>query len=161
MQEGGAADATTTSAAPDADPSPPRPSSLGNLGKDEILQIKIMYGGKCTGRCSRVHKVEYPEPSSNATAASGGGNGTDAEETSVRGRRVAENTEENGDGDSSGVSKDDELSSPSYWEKVHYRFVIDDALLFLDEKSALLHNITVVNVTVTERCLSTGADDGK
>ena len=54
-----------------------------------------------------------------------------------------------------------ELSTPSYWEKVHYRYAIDDALLYMDDKSALMHNITVVNITVTERCLSTGSDDGR
>ena len=56
---------------------------------------------------------------------------------------------------------DDIYSSPSYWEEPHYRFAMDDALLFFDVKSALMHNITNVNITVTERCLSTGRDDGK
>ena len=28
---------------------------------DEILQIKIMYGGSCTGKCSRVHTVKHVE----------------------------------------------------------------------------------------------------
>ena len=37
------------------------PASAPLLGKDEILQIKILYGGWCTGKCSRVHKVKYEE----------------------------------------------------------------------------------------------------
>jgi hypothetical protein len=58
--------------------------------------------------------------------------------------------------------KDDgSFSSPSYWEKVHYRFARGDALLHLDEKTVSLHNISYVNVTLTERCLSTGSDNGK
>jgi len=163
------------------------PSHDPLLGKDEILQIKIMYGGKCTGRCSRVHNVEYPKISNNETDANasddGGNNNTGVaegesgkhqatrslsrlrlrEEAEKHGRQLVDTEEKNGDdnSNSSRSLKDNELSSPSYWEKVHYRFAIDDALLYLDENSALLHNITVVNVTVTERCLSTGSDHGK
>jgi hypothetical protein len=59
------------------------------------------------------------------------------------------------------VKDDGSFSSPSYWEKVHYRFARGDALLHLDEKTVALHNITYVNVTLTERCLSTGSDNGE
>ena len=153
---------TTTSAAAGTDASK---SERPLLGKDEILQIKILYGGKCAGRCSRVHKVTYPTNATVVTTDNGGviDNSTgSAEDRSIRSlsllrQRIQE--ENKGGGDD--TMKEDDTSSPSYWEKVHYRFAMDDALLFLDDTSAWLHNITVVNVTVTERCLSTGSDDGK
>ena len=162
------------------------PSSAPLLGKDEILQIKILYGGWCTGKCSRVHKVKYEEEIFDEEDSSN----TDDQEDNVPpnssgGQRQAAQAsdESNNANDLSGgqqrrqkyvlrglqrqakeqLDNDDdrELSSPSYWEKVHYRFARDDALLHLDEKTVLLHNVTFVNVTLTERCLSTGSDDGK
>jgi hypothetical protein len=125
------------------------------IGKDEILQIKIMYGGKCTGRCSRIRYVDYANVTDNSATIEKirlldqglrGGN------PYLRATSNRRNVEEVGN---------DVYSSPLYWEEPHYRFSMDDALLYLDEKSALLHNISVVNITVTERCLSTGKDDGK
>ncbi len=128
------------------------------LGKDEILQIKIVWKN-CIGKCSKVRVVEYPvqldaERSDNSTYE-----GTSLIENtndSLSGRRVLSNVSE--------MQEDKlleaELSSPSYWEKVHYRFSMDDALLHLDEMSVYLHNITLVNVTLTERCLSSGSDLG-
>jgi len=230
------------------------------LGKDEILQIKIMYGRKCKGRCSRIRNVEYPTidettfqtvpshveesgqklRSVRSITVSADGNerlemGFDGESGfRLRGRKMRakhdnlnivdsnslnpsneiynaslENTSKglggidnilddasqalrsakrdahknnnwgldendkrknhrrldakNENTDEDAVANhvdDDHFSSPSYWEKPHYRFSIDDALLFMDTKSAYLHNITLVNITVTERCLSTGSDDG-
>ena len=122
--------------------------------------------------CSRVHTVEYPaaDETSDKNAGSGGmsSNNTDhdsAQETqngqrySLRGRRQQAKTKEV---NSNATAKTDanEPSSPSYWEKPYYRFAIDDALLYMDAGTRYRHNITVVNVTVTERCLSTGSDDG-
>jgi len=127
------------------------------VGKDEIVQIKIMYGRKCTGQCSRVRHVDYSNTTiddDNSTAnekirlLDQGLRGNPFLRTKNNRRRVEE-------------VDNDIYSSPAYWEEPHYRFSMDDALLYLDEKSALLHNISIVNVTVTERCLSTGEDDGK
>ena len=127
------------------------------VGKDEIVQIKIMFGGKCTGQCSRVHHVDYS-------------NTTNSSATSEKIRLLDQSLRKEGGNpflrttnNRRGVEEigDDVYSSPEYWDEPHYRFSLDDALLYLDEKSALLHNITIVNVTVTERCLCTGMDDGK
>ncbi|KAL7473338.1 hypothetical protein ACHAXS_013797 [Conticribra weissflogii] len=229
------------------------------LGKDEILQIKIMYGRKCTGRCSRVRHVEYPtneetisqkipfdaeqsghkvrsvrsitvsadgnesidmgydgesgfrlrgrkrrakhqnpikdafksldptleihDASLETLSKSSGGmhnivdddpqvlqsaNALDSDDWVLNKhdmrknrRRLDTKTEETDEDAVKDHVDEDQFSSPSYWEKPHYRFSIDDALLFMDTKSAYLHNITLVNITVTERCLSTGSDDGK
>ena len=150
--ESGSTDTTTKSNSP-----------MPLFGMDEILQIKIMYGGKCTGRCSRVRNVVYPAVETDTVD-----NSTDkdvvgmqavandtADDQHIRGLKQTKSKNED---NSTAV---DEFSSPTYWEKVHYQFAIDDALLYLDETAALLHNITLVNITVTERCLSTGSDDGR
>jgi hypothetical protein len=162
------------------------------LGKDEILQIKILYGGRCTGQCSRVRQVQYPQggkattkarlfhqPRAKTANSTVPNNSTDR--NSLRGKkgqareRILTNdtvkTRQQNATNSSGHAEnmntthaqdhnDDEYSSPEYWEDPSYRFAIDDALLYLDEKSIYLHNISIVNLTVTERCLSTGSDDG-
>ena len=150
--ESGSTDTTTKSASP-----------TPLFGMDEILQIKIMYGGKCTGRCSRVRNVVYP-----AVEIDTVDNSTDEEVVALQ--TVVNDTDDDqhirGLNQTKSKNEDnstavDEFSSPSYWEKVHYQFAIDDALLYLDETAALLHNITLVNITVTERCLSTGSDDGR
>jgi len=133
------------------------------FGMDEILQIKIMYGGKCTGRCSRVRNVVYPvveiDTVDNSTDKEVVGMLTAVNDTAddqhIRGLKKTKSKDED---NSTAV---DEFSTPTYWEKVHYQFAIDDALLYLDETAALLHNITLVNITVTEKCLSTGSDDGR
>jgi hypothetical protein len=159
------------------------------LGKDEILQIKILYGGRCTGQCSRVRYVRYPQKvekarlfqqrpdvmKANTTKA----NSTSTNGSSLRGSRqvrkmqLTNDTLEskghnaskspplNEDNYVTNILNTDEFSTPEFWEDPSYRFSIDDALLYLDEKSIYLHNITIVNVTVTERCLSTGSDDGE
>lgn len=127
------------------------------VGKDEIVQIKIMYGGKCSGECSRVRHVDYSNTTTEEDNAAikekirlldQGLRGNPFLRTTNNRRSVEE-------------IDNDIYSSPAYWEEPHYRFSMDDALLYLDEKSALLHNISIVNITVTERCLSTGEDDGK
>ena len=129
------------------------------LGKDEILQIKILYGNSCVGQCSRVRTVDYPvqlDTESNMSNTDGDtSNGLQARiltqiDLSLNASQIDDNT-----------TSEDELSSPSYWEKIHYRFSLDDALLHLDETSSFMHNITLVNVTVTERCLSSGSDNGE
>eukprot|EP00804_Cyclotella_cryptica_P006398 CCRYP_014279-RA/>CCRYP_014279-RA protein AED:0.30 eAED:0.30 QI:401/1/1/1/1/1/4/570/1086 len=195
--------------------SPNSVPQLPLLGKDEILQIKILYGGRCVGQCSRVRFVQYLETDSvidekqlsnnttrtrlfqqqhvvnsdNAHNAEGNGNSSGSR---LRGHSRLDNKrrlmnddfppptqEDTGDAQHRNLfhkwnrhseersntqiqTEDvDELSSPEFWEDPSYRFSIDDALLYLDEKSIYLHNITIVNVTVTERCLSTGSDDGE
>uniref|UniRef100_A0A7S4MZ70 Uncharacterized protein n=1 Tax=Odontella aurita TaxID=265563 RepID=A0A7S4MZ70_9STRA len=153
------------------------------LGRDEILQIKIMYGGKCTGRCSRVRNVVYPTNSTGSgseddpllrwrlesdAGAEGEGSKAEGAESGVAVAREAKSKEQLAKdaeavaAEKSGISvagDGDPLSSPSYWSKPHYLFATSDALLRLDPKFRHLHNVTVVNVTLTERCLSTGRDD--
>jgi len=181
-----------------------QPPQLPLIGKDEILQIKILYGGKCIGQCSRVRYVQYPvvETDSDKKRSNSNKNNTQARlfpqrpaqskvndtdvkkrNNSPRGRekrvlmRRLQNktsTLEHANGTQGTNSQSaseanpstqnqsvDELSSPEYWQDPSYRFALDDALLYLDEKSIYLHNITIVNVTVTERCLSTGSDNGE
>ena len=128
------------------------------LGKDEILQIKILYGNSCVGQCSRVRTVDYPVqlyPNSSDNYTDGDTPGFQARMLTQVDRLLnASQIDHN-------TTSEDELSSPSYWEKIHYRFSLDDALLHLDETSSFMHNITLVNVTVTERCLSSGSDNGE
>lgn len=42
---------------------------------------------------------------------------------------------------------------------IDYRFATSEALLYLENRVVFNHNITLVNVTLSERCLSTGTDD--
>ena len=151
------------------------------LGRDEILQIKILYGGTCDGQCSRVRNVVYPSRAAkNATHNSTdfisdlGDDDADPllESTAdrVAGRKTADNStwsrrsffgrKNKADSSWNQTSSTDRLSSPKFWKKPHYRFATDDALMYLDHRASTLHNINVVNVTVTERCLSAGSDDG-
>ena len=165
------------------------------LGKDEILQIKILYGRKYTDQSSTVRYVEYPNSGkvtekarlfqqrpavvgrkTNKTENDSLGSHLRGEIRQVRTRKLTTetaSTEQKNSTTESNTFTDqrnssfpqneevDELSSPEFWEDPTYRFAIDDALLYLDENSIYLHNITTVNVTLTERCLSTGSDDGK
>ncbi|KAL3766668.1 hypothetical protein ACHAWU_003424 [Discostella pseudostelligera] len=139
------------------------------LGKDEILQVKIIYGSSCVGQCSRVRKVKYPV----LLNTESGENSTNEVSPEMHARtlsRLNDSFENQSSFDDlhyvrtlqieENETVEDTWSSPAYWEKVHYRFSLDGALLHLDEMSAYLHNITFVNVTVTERCLSSGFDDG-
>ena len=109
------------------------------LGVDEILQIKIIYGGKCTGQCSRVHTVI---PSNNNT-------------------NITTNTTSKIDGKYNTVAKKSSkyYSSSEYWETPHYRFSSMEALMFLEDEFKYNHNLSLVNVTLTERCLSSGNDN--
>jgi hypothetical protein len=155
------------------------------LGMDEILQIKIIYDGSCTGKCSRVHTVKQikdhggnlnAEEADKLSLSIDDLDNKDATSSSRTHSSQASNNSNItmkvlGDGkevrqlskqmDNIDDQDDGSFSSPSYWEKVHYRFARGDALLHLDEKTVALHNITYVNVTLTERCLSTGSDNGE
>jgi hypothetical protein len=115
------------------------------LGRDEILQIKIIYGDNCKkmpGRqCSRVHTVIA---STNSTEY--------IKESKWDQIGLADNEVE-----PDGVSQ---YSSAVYWSEPVYKFSANEALMFLDKKMISFHNISIVNVTLSERCLSTGSDDG-
>lgn len=151
------------------------------LGRDEILQIKVLYGGSCDGQCSRVRNVVYPsQPERNATLNStdfvsdlGDDDADPLLESTVDrvvGRRTNDNStwtrrtffgkKNNEDSSWNQTNGLDRLSSPEFWKKPHYRFATDDALIYLDHRASILHNVHVVNVTVTERCLSSGSDYG-
>lgn len=142
------------------------------LGRDEILQIRILYGGECTGQCSRVRTVaEGGAGGGDPTAAvpledgkggQGGGNGGGQDD----GRRdVGPDVAGEGStwwrvGGFGNRRAHTGLSTPAYWKRPHYRFSSSDAILYLDGSVAFLHNVSVVNITLTERCLSTGSDHG-
>jgi hypothetical protein len=151
------------------------------LGMDEILQIKIIYDGSCTGKCSRVHTVnQIKDHGDNLNAeeedklslsiddldnkdvtASQASNNTNITMKVLGDGKEVRQLSKQVDNIDDQVKDDGSFSSPSYWEKVHYRFARGDALLHLDEKTVAMHNITYVNVTLTERCLSTGSDNGE
>lgn len=61
-----------------------------------------------------------------------------------------------------GYVQDDTYSSRNFWNEPDYRFSTNDALTYLDDKMLYhLHpDIRLVNVTLSERCLSSGRDDG-
>ena len=150
------------------------------LGRDELLQIKILYGGECRGQCSRVRNVVYPPNNSsqvNATFSNGTDIGDDDSDPLLAvsdHQGLAQKSRSHSTDNSTWIRRGvfgnvlpssndsgvDRLSTPAYWKKPHYRFATDDALLFLDKRSLYLHNVSVVNVTITERCLSTGSDHG-
>ena len=48
------------------------------------------------------------------------------------------------------------MTSPTFWnhEHVDYIFARDQALLYLDRRIISVHNVTIVNVTLTDRCLA-------
>lgn len=56
--------------------------------------------------------------------------------------------------------KDKYYSSSAYWKNPHYRFSTKEALSALDEGMLNWFKVPIVNVTLTERCLSTGTDEG-
>ena len=183
------------------------------LGRDEILQIKIVHASDAArfcppgsvGQCSRVREVVYPRPvGKNGTdddddggsggeddgdddndpslrrrglgvvGGDGGSRGGDGGEDRTADWRDRERRRRNMDiadaGADAGAAADrdddrdpdraavDPLSSPSYWSTPHYLFSTNEALLRLSPRFRLLHNVTVINVTLTERCLSSGHD---
>jgi len=59
------------------------------------------------------------------------------------------------------VNDPSEHSSLEFWEKPDFKYASSEALMHLDDKMLRWHNISLVNVTLTERCLNTGSDDGE
>eukprot|EP00550_Attheya_septentrionalis_P003759 CAMPEP_0198283350 /NCGR_PEP_ID=MMETSP1449-20131203/2972_1 /TAXON_ID=420275 /ORGANISM="Attheya septentrionalis, Strain CCMP2084" /LENGTH=887 /DNA_ID=CAMNT_0043979935 /DNA_START=171 /DNA_END=2834 /DNA_ORIENTATION=- len=105
------------------------------LGQDEVLQIKVLYGGSCTGQCSRVRPLGS----------------------------TLQDEEKNGQWNHPRFKKHNSTTDPcateDFWEEPHYRYSMHEALLYLDTNVQLMHNLTLVNVTLTEACLATGSDD--
>ena len=126
------------------------------LGRNEILQIKIVYGDHCSdifGQCSRVHNVVMPNFTANESSDSAlTGNSLEASSSSRH-----QGAKKDGKTQINGVDK---YSSSEYWKKPAYKFSTTHSLMYLDKKMVLWHNISIVNVTLSERCLSTGTDDG-
>lgn len=123
------------------------------LNRNEILQIKIIYGKNCDdipGQCSRVHNVVIPENKTDTQIA----NKTSVVDPIgfIWGKKTTTSPKHVG-----GISK---YSTAAYWENAAYRFSTSEALMFLDETLLSYHNVSIVNVTLSERCLSTGSDDG-
>lgn len=99
------------------------------LGSNEILQVKIIYDKEeCEGKCSRVRYVN-PLPAKSSTT----------KQTNVTGDII-------------------DYDSHAYWETPHYRFSKEEALLQLDDALLSWYNISIINVTLTESCLSSGKD---
>ena len=107
------------------------------LAADEILQIKIIYGKcntstKAQTKCSRVRYVD--------TAKEKSMNYSNIDATIF-------------------AAMEDYHSSSFYWKDPTYRFSTNEALLYLENDMLQFHNISLVNVTLTERCLNTGSDN--
>ena len=51
-----------------------------------------------------------------------------------------------------------DYSSSTYWETPHYRFSTNEALLDMEDSLLNRYNVALVNVTLTESCLSSGKD---
>jgi hypothetical protein len=105
------------------------------LGQDEILQIKVLYGGSCKGKCSRVRPL-----------------GSTLQDGEMNGQWIHPRFKKHN-------STTDPCATEAFWEEPHYRYSIHEALLYLDTNVQLMHNLTLVNVTLTEACLATGSDD--
>ena len=116
------------------------------LGRDEILQIKIVYGNGCKnvkGQCSRVHNVVPTNTS--------GTNTTKADIfQSLLGLASKEKK----------LNSTEKYTNADYWNVPAYRYSSNEALMFMDKKMIAYHNISLVNVTLSEQCLSTGSDTG-
>ena len=111
------------------------------LGVDEVLQINILYGdGICKGKYPRVHTVIHDIPK-NTTSNTISHNVTIDSDPPIA------------------QSVDDYLNSSEFWETPHYQYASMEALIFLESEFALDHNISTVNITLTEQCLSAGQDD--
>jgi len=52
-------------------------------------------------------------------------------------------------------------NSEAFWETVQYRFTTNEAMLYLDDGLVRKHNASLVNITLTENCLSGGTDSAK
>lgn len=124
------------------------------LGRDEILLIKIIYGNQYHGReCSRVRTVQPAILETNGTH-------------SVKNWKLWSHLwpifQERKDEDVSHncTSTDSYFTSEQFWKEPHYKFSTNEALMFLDDNMLNYHNVSIVNVTLTEQCLSTGHDLG-
>ena len=134
------------------------------LGRNEILQIKIVYGDNCQrvpGQCSRVHNVIVPDSDSNSNST---GNATAVQiENKDKEKESFWNQIGIGGKDANGEMKGNDMnqySTAEYWSKPAYKFSSNEALMFLDDQMLIFHNVSIVNVTLSERCLSTGSDQG-
>uniref|UniRef100_A0A7S4VIQ3 Uncharacterized protein n=1 Tax=Ditylum brightwellii TaxID=49249 RepID=A0A7S4VIQ3_9STRA len=118
------------------------------VGKDEIVQIRILYGGTCEGQCSRVQTVV----SNNQTVANNDNKAGKEDDWSYENAGLSHYLSKNES------FTHNPLETQAYWKKPDYRFSTSEALLYLDSNILWMHNVTVVNVTLTERCLSSGND---
>jgi len=145
------------------------------LGRDEILQIKIIYGDHCSsasGQCSQVRNVVMPIniDTNNSSSA--------VDETTLSMNTAQDKTgssiwnqigfsNRNSGGNNEGVKAKandvdvDWHSTIDYWKEPTYKFSTNEALMYLDDKLLAWHNVSIVNVTLSERCLSTGSDEGQ
>jgi hypothetical protein len=109
------------------------------LRSDELLQINIIYGDIPSCLATNMSD-EQPKQCSTSTT-----------------HRVTEYP-------SSSISTNNknstniDWSNSIHWDKPTYRFSTMEALLHVDNQFLWTHNISIVNLTVTERCLSSGAD---
>jgi hypothetical protein len=126
------------------------------LGRDEILQIKVIYDNKCgENDCSRVRNVIPSKDDSNKT--------TKTLKNWKLWSHLGQAFNANDHDDSSNDTQkhvDSHYASESYWKEPHYKFSNNEALMFLDDNMLRYHNVSIVNITLTERCLSTGHDQG-
>lgn len=126
------------------------------LGRDEMLQIKIIYGNSCGDTyCSRVRYVVPSKADANETARS-----------SARWKLwshlglISDTNKYDDSWNDNMKNADLHYASESYWKEPHYKFSTNEALMFLDDNMLRYHNVSFVNITLTERCLSTGHDQG-
>jgi len=145
------------------------------LGWDEVLQIKIIYGddSKCNNAAA---SAAVGIGSQNSESGVGGGTSkiggiggcsrvrnVDAQQKKEKEkkRRAAmkhdPKVESNHDEDPFG---DELYSSAEYWKTPRYRFSIDEAFLYHSDEMLNWMNVSFVNVTLSETCLSTGSDLG-
>ena len=137
--DGSSSNTTITSSNHTSQEYPPEQIEEGNwtalelLGKDELLYINILYGGKCptNAQCSRTHTVTHSTPYDDV-------NSNETEEDTFLSSR--------------------DWTNAKYWEKPMYKFSTMEALIHVDDEFLWRHNVSIVNITVTEGCLSSGAD---
>jgi len=108
------------------------------LRDDEILQIKILkeyqgYESYCADEGKVCSKII--EPLNNAPKKK---------------HRYHENND---------LDEDFVFGGEDHGNGIDYRFSMSDALLYLDESFMFQHNVSLINITVTDRCLVGGSDD--
>lgn len=109
------------------------------LRSDELLQINVIYGDKSSCLATNVSE-EQPKQCSTSTTHSV----TEYPSSSI-------NTNNK-------TSTNIDWSNSIHWDKPTYRFSTMEALLHVDNQFLWTHNISIVNLTLTERCLSSGDD---